>query len=201
MIDYGLGNINAFVNIYKQLNVPVKLANSSLDLIEASHIILPGVGAFDSAMHSLHDSGMMDDLNKAVVNDQKPILGVCVGMQMLGLSSEEGGARGLGWIDGVVKKIDKSNIPYMARLPHMGWNGVDPKNNEGLFSNLAEDAHFYFLHSYHFYPGNVFDILATTTYGESFVCAIKKGNIFGVQFHPEKSHASGIQLLKNFSEL
>ena len=201
IIDYGLGNINAFVNIYKQLNVSFKLAKKVEDLDDATKLILPGVGAFDHAMEQLAASGMQDRLNELVLQKKLPVIGICVGMQMMANSSDEGNLPGLGWIDATVKKFDASKITYTTRLPHMGWNDVAPVAENPLFKGLEKDAKFYFLHSYYFACNNATDTLAITDYGGEFACAANHSNIYGVQFHPEKSHHYGIQLLKNFSEL
>ena len=201
IIDYGLGNIRAFANVYKNLNIPFQIVTNSGDLKDATKIILPGVGAFDYAMERLQKSGMRDTLNELVLNRKMPVLGICVGMQMMALSSEEGSLPGLGWIDGVVKKFDTSALKHGTLLPHMGWNNVQPTGGNKLFNGLDARSIFYFLHSYYFLCHNDRDIIATTDYGGSFTCAAGFGNIYGVQFHPEKSHQWGIQLLKNFGEL
>lgn len=201
IIDYGLGNVRAFANVYKSLNMPFKLASSSNDLKDATKIILPGVGAFDYAMKRLHESGMQDTLNELVLNGKVPVLGICVGMQILAHSSQEGTLPGLGWVDGVVKKFDTSTLNHGMLLPHMGWNNVQPLGNHKLFEGLDGSSTFYFLHSYYFHCHIKDHVIATTDYGGQFASACGVGNIYGVQFHPEKSHQWGIQLLKNFGEL
>jgi len=201
IIDYGLGNVLAFANVYSRLNIPFAVAKSSNDLINATKLILPGVGAFDHAMQELNQSGMRMMVEKLVINSGIPVLGICVGMQMLAKSSNEGTLPGLGWIDGEVKKFDISLMPRGANLPHMGWNDVKPVVDGGLFKNLGQDARFYFLHSYYFECHQQSDVLALTDYGGQFSCAVNRDNVYGVQFHPEKSHHFGSQLLKNFSEI
>ena len=200
IIDYGLGNIRAFVNLYERLNIKIKIAHIPDELKEASKIILPGVGAFDHAMIQLNRSGMRDELEKQVLLNKIPVVGICVGMQMLAKSSEEGKLQGLGWIDGKVKIFDASKIPYKTRLPHMGWNTINPINESPLLHGFNTESRFYFLHSYYFVCDNAENIIATTEYGIVYASAVKKDNIFGIQFHPEKSHFNGIQLLHNFAK-
>jgi glutamine amidotransferase len=201
IVDYGLGNIQAFANIYKRLDVPVRFAKTSHDLEDASHIILPGVGAFDWAMERLDGSGMRATLDRLVREDKKHVLGICVGMQMMAGSSDEGSSAGLGWFDAKVKRFDESHIQSRTHLPHMGWNDVRPLATTDLFQELGEGARFYFLHSYYFAPNDPADVLAQTDYGDRFACAVRRGNVYGIQCHPEKSHNWGIQLLKNFAGL
>jgi glutamine amidotransferase len=201
IVNYGLGNIQAFVNIYRRLNIPASIANTADDLVLADKIILPGVGAFDWAMTLLNNSGMRTALDESVTEKKKPILGICVGMQMMAKRSDEGKLMGLGWVDGEVKKFDENGFTAKRLLPHMGWNDVAPRSPNRLFRNLDSNARFYFLHSYYFYPHREDQVLALTDYNGPFASAVCSGNIFGVQFHPEKSHQWGIQILKNFAEL
>jgi glutamine amidotransferase len=201
IIDYGVGNIRAFANIYKQLNVPIKIARQVEDLDDASKLILPGVGAFDYAMEQLEGSGMKQRLDQLVLIEKKPVIGICVGMQMLAKGSDEGTKPGLGWLDASVKKFDEQKIKYTTRLPHMGWNNIKRITSNNLLRGLEKDAKFYFLHSYYFECSQEEDVIAMSEYGVEFTCAVNKNNIYGVQFHPEKSHQNGIQLLKNFAEL
>ena len=201
IIDYGLGNIKAFANVYKNLNIPIIIANKPNQLEGADKIILPGVGAFDYAMQRFNDSGMREKVDDLVLNKNIPVMGICVGMQMLALSSEEGKLPGLGWIDAKVKRFDPSTFDNPACIPHMGWNDVNPVGTNQLLMNLEENARFYFLHSYYFHCNSPEDTIAIANYGLQFSCAVRYKNIFGVQFHPEKSHRWGIQLLKNFAEI
>ena len=162
--------------------------------------MLPGVGSFDWAMSRLDKSGMRARLDELVLTQQRPVLGICVGMQMMASRSEEGKLPGLEWIAGEVNKFDETAIAQQTRFPHMGWNDVLPKRTDSIFKGM-ESPRFYFLHSYHFSAKNPEDVLAMTDYGGQFVSCIRSRNMFGAQFHPEKSHQWGIQLLKNFAEL
>lgn len=200
IIDYGVGNIKAFTNIYKNLNIPFKIVKDISEFENITKLILPGVGSFDHAMTSLQNSGMREKLDELVLEKKIPVIGICVGMQMLAKSSEEGTLNGLGWIDGIVKKFDKSKIKN-APLPHMGWNNLKIEKKNKIFDNLEENPRYYFLHSYYFECENKEDVIATATYGEKFDCMINHKNIYGIQCHPEKSHHNGMQLLKNFGEL
>lgn len=201
IINYGLGNILAFVNVYNRLNIPVAVAKSADDLRNATRLILPGVGSFDHAMQQLDQSGMRQIVEQLVMEEKMPVLGICVGMQMLAKSSDEGDLSGLGWIDGKVKKFDLSAMPPETNLPHMGWNDVIPVADSGLFKGMERDSRFYFLHSFYFDCNQQSNVLAVSDYGGNFSCAVRQGNVYGVQFHPEKSHHFGSQLLKNFSEI
>lgn len=198
IVDYGLGNVQAFKDVYNRLNVPVLIAKSSIDLVDATKLILPGVGSFDYAIMKLDESGMRKNIEDLVIYKKIPILGVCVGMQMFARSSEEGKLKGLGWFDAIVKRFDSANGII---LPHMGWNNVSPRSYDGLYKNTKEDLKFYFLHEYYFDAYDVSDVEATANYEGEYACSVRKENIFGVQFHPEKSHHFGMQLLKNFSDI
>lgn len=205
IVDYGLGNVQAFLNVYKRLNIEAAPVSSAGNLAAATKVILPGVGAFDHAMERLEESGMRETLDDLVLNKRVPALGVCVGMQILADSSDEGERRGLNWIPGRVRYLSALGAPEDLRLPHMGWNDVAPSSGNPLFKKLETDARFYFLHSYYFECRDGGDVAATSSYGADFSCAVRGGvgreNIFGVQFHPEKSHHFGTQLLQNFAEL
>jgi imidazole glycerol-phosphate synthase subunit HisH len=201
IVDYGLGNILAFVNIYKKLNIPVEVVSSSSELSVAEKIILPGVGSFDWAMSRLNNSGMRDMLDKLVKESDIPVLGICVGMQMMAKSSDEGKLDGLGWIDAEVKHLGEQEMLDPVNLPHMGWNNVKPVIDSPLFSGIDKEARFYFLHSYYFSHANESQVLSRTFYNISFASCVHYKNRFGVQFHPEKSHFNGVQLLKNFAEI
>ena len=201
IVDYGLGNTKAFANVYKRLNIPHCLASNPAKLVQASKIILPGVGAFDYAMSMLNKSGMRRILDSLVLDKGIPILGICVGMQMLADSSEEGVLDGLGWIPGKVKKFPDSDKAIQAKypLPHMGWNNVEIDKDVALLAGLETNARFYFLHSYYFECMNADSCLVSASYGLKFSSIVKRDNVYGVQCHPEKSHYNGIMLLRNFA--
>lgn len=201
LVDYGLGNVSAFYNLYKRLNIPVVIAKSPSDLECATKIILPGVGAFDHAIKLLDASGMRDTLERLVCSNCVPLLGVCVGMQILANGSDEGRFPGLGWIPGRVREFNANDKLANLPIPHMGWNDVSPVAGCGLFNGLENDARFYFLHSYFFECEQEANITATSSYGINFSCGVKCGNVYGVQFHPEKSHQYGALLLKNFANM
>jgi imidazole glycerol-phosphate synthase subunit HisH len=201
IIDYGVGNIYAFQNVYKRLNIPTKIAKTPQDLEGAQKLILPGVGHFDYAMSQLNNSGMREKLDDLVLNQKIPVIGICVGMQMMGNKSDEGNLQGLKWIDADIKKFDESTILQRTKLPHMGWNDVKPVPNHPLFVGLEDDAIFYFLHSFYFQCNSISDSIAISDYGINFTSAANHNNVYGIQFHPEKSHHYGEQLLHNFAKL
>ena len=201
LIDYGVGNIFAFQNVYKRLNIPTKIAKTAADLDDAQKLILPGVGAFDYAMGQLNASGMRQKLDELVLEKNIPIIGICVGMQMMGNRSDEGNSEGLKWIDADILKFDESLIQQRTKLPHMGWNDVSPITGHPLFKELEKDAIFYFLHSYFFKCNIPANSIAISDYGISFTSAVNSNNIYGIQFHPEKSHQYGEKLLQNFAQL
>ena len=201
IIDYGSGNIQAIKNIYKTLKVDCKFVSEPHQLEGVSKIILPGVGAFDEAMVRLNTSGLREILDFMVLEKKTPVLGVCVGMQIMATGSDEGQLAGLGWFDAQVKLFDESSIKHKPKLPHMGWNELILKSAHSIFDAIDVEKGFYFLHSYYFECNIKTDIFAKTIYGKEFATAVHKDNIFGFQFHPEKSHSNGINLFKNFSEL
>lgn len=201
IVDYGLGNIQAFLTTFKRLGIGAVRAKSETDLHGASKIILPGVGAFDQAIKLLEGSGMRPALDALVLKENVPVLGICVGMQILGFSSEEGKLAGLGWLPGKVRSLRSNERAAALPLPHMGWNDVRPRPGSPIFLGLESGARFYFLHSYYFECAEPSHAAAVAPYGFDFSCAVSAGNVYGVQFHPEKSHQFGAKLLKNFAEL
>ena len=200
IIDYGLGNINAISNIYNKLKIQNIIISTPKDFDKSEKFILPGVGAFDSAMTLLKKSNFILEIRRQIFEKNKKILGICVGMQIFAKNSSEGKNSGLKWINADVRKINSENQNNL-RLPHMGWNSIKITNNDLLLSGLEEDEYFYFCHSYYFNCVNQKNILAETNYGHEFPCVIKNDNIYGIQFHPEKSHDSGLKILKNFAQL
>lgn len=201
IINYGLGNVGSIHNMLRRLGIPSKVLTSPKECEDVHKLILPGVGAFDYGMQLLTEKNWIDVLNEKVIEDKYPILGICLGMQLMTKSSEEGSAKGLGWINAVTKRFNFEGVNNNElKIPHMGWNIIKPRRVDSLFRDLSERARFYFVHSYYVECENEKDVLATCTYGIEFTCAVQHENIYGVQFHPEKSHKFGMQVLKNFAE-
>jgi len=195
IVDYGMGNIQSVKNAFELLNGKVEIISGPSDIKNADGIILPGVGAFSNAMKNLKESKLIEPLKEAVVDQKVPLLGICLGMQLLADNSEEGGNNeGLSFIAGKICKI-----PHMEeyRLPHVGWNDVSVKKKEPLFRNIIDKGSFYFVHSYRFECDDEL-VIATTNYGQSINAVVRKENVFGVQFHPERSQRKGLHLLANF---
>jgi glutamine amidotransferase len=201
IIDYGSGNIKAIANIYEKLNIDYSIAKSPEQVVGAKKIFLPGVGAFDETISKLDSTGFREVLDIEVLQNKVPIIGICVGMQILAESSEEGSLNGLGYIKGKVKKIDASLLNQKPRLPHLGWNSIEINRPSELLKNIDPEFGFYFLHTYYFECADNNDVLTTTTYGKPFASAVNHENVYGIQFHPEKSHQNGITLLHNFAKL
>lgn len=200
IVDYGMGNLGSILNMFKRVDVEAKISSNIQDIEEAKKIVLPGVGAFDNAMNNLKDLRIIPMLNKRVIEEKTPILGICLGMQLLSKRSEEGVLEGLGWIDAETIRF-KFDDNKSLKIPHMGWNTIDIKKECCLFKDMYEESGFYFVHSYHVKCKNPENILTTTNHGIEFCSSVVKDNIFGAQFHPEKSHKFGMKLLKNFAEL
>ena len=200
VIDYGMGNTASIVNMIRKLNGAAELCSSPEQLNNATAIILPGVGSFDNGMTKLKNLKFIEALYGKVFLEKIPLLGICLGMQLLFEKSEEGSLCGLSWIKGSIKRFSFSKLKLSSNLkvPNMGWRIIEPNSNKNLFLDLENEARFYFVHSYYVDCFNHSDILATSTYGHQFTCAIRRDNIWGVQFHPEKSHKFGFTFFKNF---
>ncbi|MDF2645166.1 MAG: wbuY [Paenibacillus sp.] len=200
IVNYGLGNLGSIVNMFKRLGVE-SMITSELHLIEqATKLILPGVGHFDAAMKKIDAMQMRDVLEKKVLIEKTPILGICLGMQLLTNGSEEGSSKGLGWIDAETIRFDFPDRPEL-KIPHMGWNLASESNPCRLTQGFDEETRFYFVHSYRVNVNNADNSMLRTTYGVKFDSGIQKDNIYGVQFHPEKSHKFGMKLMRNFADL
>lgn len=202
LVDYGVGNIQAFMTLFKRMGLEAERAQVPQDLEGATRLVLPGVGHFDHAMQRLNDSGLRPALESLVLEQQVPVMGVCVGMQMLAAGSDEGELPGLNWVPGRVRAF--AGHPQSAHLPmpHMGWNDLQPATQSKLFAAGFDEApQFYFLHSYYFDALDKADVAATANYGIAFDAVVSRGHIHGVQCHPEKSHHWGAQLLKNFAQI
>ena len=198
IINYGLGNVQSFINSFKVLGISAISVSNKDELKKVNRLILPGVGSFDGAIKKFNNSGLRDDIEDLILNKNLPIMGVCIGMHIMAKRSSEGILSGLGWIDGEVKIINQKKSLI---LPHMGWNEIKvEKENSKLLSNL-QTKRFYFLHSYHFVTNQNSSKIAFVNYGEDILAAISKNNIYGCQFHPEKSHSAGLSVLKNFANL
>lgn len=201
IVDYGSGNVAAIADIFKRLKVPHAVTADHAQLRNADRYILPGVGAFDTTMRTLRDSGLVDVLNEEVHGRGKKIMGVCVGMQILGDSSDEGVLPGLGWIPGHIRRIDTNTLKSLPKLPHMGWNSIKTIEASPLFEGVDVEQGFYFLHSYFFDAARTQDVIATMSYGTELPCGVANSNVYGFQFHPEKSHANGLAVFRNFSRI
>lgn len=199
IIDYDMGNLGSVANMIKKIGGKTVISRDKKIIEKAGKLILPGVGAFDSGIRNLTKFDLIEVLTKKVIFQKTPILGICLGMQLFSKESEEGTLSGLSWINAktIYFRFDKS---ANFRIPHMGWNDIDLRKKSILFKNMPKDLRFYFIHSYHVHCFNDADIVSTTNYGVDFVSAISHENIFGTQFHPEKSHQFGMQLMKNFLE-
>lgn len=199
IVDYGMGNLGSIQNMFKRIKVESEITGDVNRVDSAKKILLPGVGSFDAAMQRINESGLKEVLDKKATEEKVPVLGICLGMQLLGQSSEEGKLAGLGWIDAQTIRFQFTDSSL--KVPHMGWNLVYKKNGSPLIENLPEEPRFYFVHSYYVQCSNPDDVLAVTQYGIDFDSIIQHENIFGAQFHPEKSHKFGMKLLQNFAQL
>ena len=201
VLDYGVGNVGAFLRIFHGQNIPAMPIKVSSDFKSVDKLILPGVGAFDSAMSHLNNSGLRGELDKLVLEKKIPLLAVCIGMHMLGNSSEEGLSEGLGYIEGHTVKMPMYVNDSKVLLPHMGWNDINKKDDDAIWKDVNVREGFYFLHSYEFVPESKESEIGTSEYEHIFACEVRLSNVYGFQFHPEKSLQNGINLLTNFASL
>lgn len=197
IVDYGVGNTGSILNMFKKIGVAAQMTSSAPEISAATKLVLPGVGAFDSGMQKLEETGLVPVLNRMVLEGGVPVLGICLGMQLLSRGSEEGELRGLGWIDAETIRLDAGAAGL--RIPHMGWNELHVVRPHPVLAGLDQDSRFYFVHSYYVRCRHAANVIGETTYGAPFASAIADRNIVGVQFHPEKSHRFGMQLLRNFA--
>lgn len=200
VVDFGMGNLRSVLHKLGKLNIPAIVSSDPEEIKKASKIILPGVGAFGAGINNLKTLGLVDVLNHKVLIEKTPILGICVGLQLMAQRSEEGNAKGLGWVDADVCRFQFEKEANL-RVPHVGWNTLIQKKDCCLLNNIETNQRFYYTHSYYLKSNHPADIVATTRYGDEFVAIIQRENIFGVQFHPEKSHRRGIEIYKNFVEM
>ena len=200
IIDYGMGNLRSVFNKFRRMGYTSKISSNPDVIMKAEKIILPGVGHFAKGMGNLKDRGLIDVLNDKVLHEKTPIFGICLGMQLFSEYSEEGDCKGLGWINAKTVRF-RINDKTKYKIPHIGWNTVNIVNSIGVDDFLSVDDFFYFVHSYHVQCNDIADVWMTSRYECEFTSAIKKDNIFGTQFHPEKSHDAGFMLLKKFIEL
>lgn len=201
IVDYGTGNLASIANMLNRIGCASVITSDADQIAHATKLILPGVGAFDTGMRNLSKLGLVEVLNRKAQEENVPILGICLGMQLFVSGSEEGGRAGLNWIEGRVIKFKTELFEKNLKIPHMNWNTVGTVKESKLFSDMDENPRFYFVHSYHVQLNSDQDLLATTNYGYPFASALERENIAGVQFHPEKSHKFGMKLLKNFAEM
>ena len=198
VVDAGIGNLGAIPNMLKRIGASATITNDRDEIATADRLILPGVGAFDPAMQTLNDLGIVDALTQKALVERVPVLGVCLGMQLLFAGSEEGELPGLGWIPGKVVKFRLNGEDPTLRIPHMGWNWVERANDGALFAGFDETPRFYFAHSYHVEAADEADVVGWTDYGYRFAASVQHENIGGIQFHPEKSHRFGLRVFENF---
>ena len=199
IVDYGMGNVRSIQNMLKKLGHQSVISSDRGTIIEADRLIIPGVGAFDAAMRNMKDLDLLDVLNTKALEEKVPVLGICLAMQLFTRKSEEGELSGLGWIPGETIRFNFKDLRKPLRVPHMGWNTITTKKQGRMFRDTSEEQRFYFVHSFHLVCDYERDIACTTDYGYEFVSAVEHENIFGVQFHPEKSHKYGMKILNNFA--
>jgi glutamine amidotransferase len=199
IVDYGLGNLGSIKNMLKKAGFPSLISDDPAEIEQAEKLILPGVGAFDTGMRYLQDKGLVSILNRKAMEEKVPVLGLCLGAQLITNRSEEGMLPGLGWVDGETVRFHFDADTPQLKVPHMGWNVLQIVNDHPYLQGLPEDQRFYFVHSYHMVCRNEKNVIANTTYGYSFPSIIGHENVVGMQFHPEKSHKFGLQVLGNFA--
>ena len=202
IFEYGMGNVGSIKNMFKKLGRPATISAEPEVVANATHLLLPGVGAFDHGMTKLRQAPAFEILERKVLEEKTPVIGICLGMQLLTNSSEEGNLPGLGWIDAETRRFQlNSEIPEHAglKIPHMGWNEVNPKEGEFLYEGYEETPRYYFVHAYHVCCRHEENSIGRTIHGYEYTSSIRKGNVMGVQFHPEKSHRFGLKLLENFA--
>jgi len=200
ILDYGAGNTNSVIRMIEKVGGRARRVSSSDDVLASEKLLIPGVGAFDHGMNMLHEKGLVDALNKVALEKKIPVLGICLGMQLMCNRSDEGDRPGLGWIDADVTRFLSATTPSL-RVPHMGWNTVSIQKNSQLIPRTDIENRFYFVHSYKVCCHNASDVLTMTHYGQDFVSSFQRHNLYGVQFHPEKSHSFGMKLFRNFLEV
>lgn len=201
IVDYGAGNLGSIANMLKKLGAGNEITSDPEQIAKSSKLILPGVGRFDHGMTNLQQSGLIEALQHSVIERGVPILGICLGAQLMTKSSEEGTGNGLGWFDAEVIKFSFHSELTHLRIPHMGWNYVHVSKEDELTKGLQEESRFYFVHSYYLRCNNLSDVMLTTVYGIEFISGISRNNMYAVQFHPEKSHKYGLKLLNNFVQI
>lgn len=200
-VDYGTGNFGSIKNMLRKLGHASVISSETTDIMAATRLILPGIGAFDTGMKQLKATGVIDALNAKVLQEKVPVLGICLGMQLMTCGSAEGQVPGLGWIDATCQRFHFDPNPEKLKVPHMGWNYVYPQRKHFLMQEMHPEPRFYFVHAYHVKCNRKNDILLQTHYGYDFTASFQKENMMGVQFHPEKSHKFGMRLLDNFVKL
>lgn len=197
IIDYGMGNLRSVQKAFERIKVPIKVSSNIDDILNADKLILPGVGHFERGIGNLRERGLYEAINEVVIEKKTPILGICLGMQLMTEFSEEGNCSGFGWMKAKTQKFSFPSGGF--KIPHMGWNNLSINKTDSLYEAISSDDFFYFVHSYFVSCNDYNDVLAETNYGNKFVSSFQKGNIFGCQFHPEKSHDAGLLILKNFA--
>ncbi len=200
IVDYGLGNLRSVLMKFMRLKIEARISEGPTDIETADKLVLPGVGSFGAGMRNLKDRGLIDALRRKALDEKTPLLGICLGMQLLTEYSEEGDCPGLGFVPGATRRLDMSGAAEKLRIPHIGWNEITLTRPDAvLFSGIDPALRYYFVHSYAVFPADPADASATCAYGQTFAAALERGNIHAAQFHPEKSHHHGLAMLENFA--